>query len=576
MPAPFGTFRFPGIVKVVGGTYGLSHGISPGTVTLECAPQPFLESGFGDVWIEYAGISWPVRNCKVVDHTLNVPNSGARTWRITLADRRWKWAFGGPFGPLVGHYNLLRPDGSLDRRTEATPQQLCLLCLAAMGEQTFDVSDVPNDSRPLVEWEGENPAQALQDLCDTLGCRVVMRLDDINSVAVKRLGIGNTLYLDGNVLEASGTIKPPIRPDTIRVICGKTRFQIQCLLEAVGLDRGSGSDKDRVKLLADLSYKPAASAWTKFDLDFSEVIAGEARELAQKTVYRWYRLKMANGDSSVPLKVAGWNAGVSNLEQILPIEDVDCGLVLNTDGTKTPRGPIVYGVWHPATYLGAGAFQNTVAGTRYAKNFRINRELGIIEFEEQVYKITNPASASISREPAVIGVRIAASIRDVNDRHWIRFQDEIPVGDGEFYATGPQILRRDEIVLSIWDWRQDQAGNTPTPESNLSEVQPQCQFYELQEQQKYQLTNPQSATYDLWQRVDPDGAIQQVVYRLQNGKATMQVSRNCETSPVQETYADRRAREKVREDRLHDAKKQAARERARKQRVGEVGGGGAG
>ena len=61
--------------------------------------------------------------------------------------------------------------------TEKKPQALATLCLQAMGEDDYDVSALPNDARPEIDWSYQNPAEALQQLCDKLGCRVTYVVD---------------------------------------------------------------------------------------------------------------------------------------------------------------------------------------------------------------------------------------------------------------------------------------------------------------------------------------------------------------------------------------------------------------
>ncbi len=566
--------RFPGIEQVVGCTYGMAHGISPGIARLVTKPQAHFTPEIGDLIMGF-GNNLPIilRQCKVLNFQLDAPAGGAKTWTLTLADRRWKWEFAGPRGPLKGHYNVRLANGELEARTEKTPQTLAKICLEAMGEENFDVADMPNDSRPLVEWEHEIPAEALQDLCESLGCRIILQLD--NSIAIRRLGIGRDLFVGPTTVEASGVVDPPERPDSIMCVGEKVRYQIWCQLEAVGLEYGTDAELNRLKLIDDLSYKPTDTGWGSIEQTFASVEKGvrfsEKRRLAERCVYRWYRLKIANRDGSTPLRVSGYpydEGYVRLLKQITPIEDVDCHVTRNTDGSFVTHYPLIQGIFYDKIALNAQLFDNTPDGTRYIKAFRINRELGLIEFSEQVYKLVDPDLATKTREPAEMTVRIAASIRDYDKWNWDRVTIERE-SDLPKRGTGPRIIRRDELVLSVWDYTQGLNGAPGKPEDNYFDVKQQMDFYINEAEQEYKTTNPEMVVESGIVPVDCDGAIQQVMYTIQGRYATTQISRNNEFSPVRRTYEERRFLERLRDKRFEEAKKQSARERARKKRHGE-------
>ena len=77
-------------------------------------------------------------------------NEDGLVWQVSLLDRRWKWAF----GQVWGEFNI-RDDGELlVSAFERTPQELAEYLLIAAGESLYDVSQLPNDTRPHVEWVG--------------------------------------------------------------------------------------------------------------------------------------------------------------------------------------------------------------------------------------------------------------------------------------------------------------------------------------------------------------------------------------------------------------------------------------
>src|SRR5581483_10810005 len=215
-----GLASFPGVGSVKSADYTMSHGITPGVCTLVCAPQAGLEAVVGPLVFTFGRAAVTLPDCKIESHVYEQGAAG-QLWHLTIHDRRWKWQY----GEISGSYNLRAEDGSLDPDRAKAPQDLAKLCLAEMGETAADVSAMPNYTRPLVEWDRTNPAQALAALADEAGCRVVLGLDNV--VRVVPTGV---------VREQSPTIKIPDVPRALVVSCGKTRYQCDFGLQAVGLE----------------------------------------------------------------------------------------------------------------------------------------------------------------------------------------------------------------------------------------------------------------------------------------------------------------------------------------------------
>lgn len=242
-----GYMTFPGIEQVERGSFTLSHGITPSIATIEIQPQEGFVTIVGPMVITQGDVTLVFPNCRLDSASFQYNQSGM-IWRLSIMDRRWKWAFGAISGHYNQRFNSILPFGSIDAFTLKSPQELCSLCLDAMGETGYDVSQVPNEPRPQTDWEAEIPAQALASLAESLGCRIVLRLD--NTVQVARVGVGEGLPTDG--IEADGmAVSVFRRPDKLRFLCGPTRYQVDFKLEAVGLDVDG-----LVKPIDDLSYAP--------------------------------------------------------------------------------------------------------------------------------------------------------------------------------------------------------------------------------------------------------------------------------------------------------------------------------
>src|SRR5579872_313698 len=233
----------------------MSQGISPGVCHVEL-PQELCGqlASRGDLEFTYGDQSFTLFDCKLASGHL-APARGGYLARVRLLDRRWRWKF----GCISGNYNLRMAAGApaaegldanaghgvipaaLDasRRvrpgTEKSPQELAILCLEAMGETLYDVSALPNDPRPQVDWSYSNPAQALQSLCDGLGCRVVLGLAD-NRVRIVRHGEGSPLPQNAFVEFPSAGLRPAAAPGALLLVGGPSVFQGFLPLEPVGID----------------------------------------------------------------------------------------------------------------------------------------------------------------------------------------------------------------------------------------------------------------------------------------------------------------------------------------------------
>lgn len=261
MSDPQGMFEFPGIPAMFSGVYSIAHGISPSIAVLEVPPEHNFLVQIGPLAITYGSkVKIVLPDCKL-DLASYRSDDGGQTWTIRCMDRRWRWQY----PTISGVYNQRTPDGEFDAfptlppkdlnaailkaKGDKTPQELAKLLLDAMDETNYDVSQLPNHTRPAVNWDHSNAAEELARLCDSLGCRVVLGTD--NRVHLCLLGSGQSL--PSNQVESGGfSFDPPDMPDALLAVCGPTAYQIRLHLEAVGLDLDG-----IIKPLKDLSYNPA-------------------------------------------------------------------------------------------------------------------------------------------------------------------------------------------------------------------------------------------------------------------------------------------------------------------------------
>ena len=227
MPDPQGLAYFPGIDQLISASFTLAHGITPGVIQVELAPQPNFSAEMGSFFSYYGDVVLEFTDCKVDSASFDASTSGF-IWRLAIFDRRWMWAF----GQISGSYNLYNDDGTLEKQTEKSPQDLARLCLEAMGEQDYDISQLPSSPQPTVDWDYAVPAQALANLVDELGCRIVFQLD--GTVAIVPEGQGEDLPFLADLQADSLTIDPPERPDSLVIVGAPVRYQVDLPLAAVG------------------------------------------------------------------------------------------------------------------------------------------------------------------------------------------------------------------------------------------------------------------------------------------------------------------------------------------------------
>ncbi len=569
-----GIAYWPGITSVIRASYTLHHGVTPGVCSLEIQPQSADIAEYGTLTFAF-GVQGAApstllqfADCKVDKASFRYDEQGM-VWALHILDRRWRWNFGELSHTWNERSRAPIPFGnaaiaSIDARTEETPQNIARKLLAAMGETLFDVSGLPNDGRPETYLDFDNPARALAELCDSLSCRVALGADGI--IRLVRAGIGADLP-DQDVMRRSGVIDPPEKPSRIMVVGARTLYQVDFRLEAVGLDTN-----DVIKPIDSLSYKPALG-WGVVNTIFWDEVAGwsigplvqpnqfraenlgriNPREYAARTVYRWYRIKMEDLDGSgLTPRIPGWDGvpgkRIDFLWQILPIEDEQ------VEGYHDALG-----VWHrrPAEVFGSFAEKvptgkNTPTGSFCYFDFSINKEQGIVEFSDTVYRYNaaDEADDLLAADkrllPALLVLRCTVTPQDADTRAWDRFTAAADV-PGAVVQTKPRIVKREEIVMGSYPIYDPDHQVTNTAD-NFDDCKLEAQHYLDATQLEYVTKEAGDAVYLGLKAINPDGAIQMVTWSVGPDGAWTRASLNTEWSPVIPTFRERRAVEKLREN----------------------------
>lgn len=523
MAPPQGMFHWPGLDPgaVISGAITLSHGISPSVCTINAAPVFRNLQANGTLRLSYGGRSIAFPGARLTDAKFSASEAGQFV-SLTIQDRRWRWK---ETGKISGEYNTRRRD-KIVPGTEKAPQDLAKLCLAAMGETRLNVGRMPNLARPIISWDYERPAEALARLCDELGCRIVLRLD--NSVHIVPVGRGAILPNNPAVTEASVTIDPPDPPDRIVVVSDVVRYEEDFLLEAVGAEPNG-----TILPINNLSYRPA-NGWTTEEFDFANV-AGNRRELAKKWIWRAYRIRPTFSLPEIP--------GLTTLAQILPIEDRQLQLQTLDDGSQERRPAQVHGIFwlsFEALTSNANVVSTDLNGNMrgvYPGSYALDLERGLVLFSEPVIQKveTNLGGGitTVTNFPATLYLRTGVGYRDPVTRVFRREEYGRRLAKN---GTPPRYEIREDVQVHIW---KDPITGAIT--TTRGQAMTTAQHYLNLLQAEYQLLDPATVAYAGFAPIEPDGAIQQVTWQVDSaGYATTRASRNRENPTIAMTYKEKR------------------------------------
>lgn len=542
--APQAIARFPGVVSVIGGTFTWGHGETPGVCLLNITPQEKPPQLIGTLTIEYDNTKIELKDCRVVDASYRRDSSG-KIVSLTIEDWRWQWR---DRGLISGRYNLRDGDGKIIAHTEKSPRQLAKLCFDAMGQKEIDTYRMPDDSRPQIEWDVANPAQALSALAELLGCRIAPGFE--NTAKVVKLGVGNELPReeDSGLVDLNDVLDPPERPDALMVVGGPAEFQHDFELEAVALEPSG-----EYVPLEEASYKPAGG-WGMTDHDQFQGIPTEdlkSRALALESVFRAYRIKIPDDGLYVPGYTEATGKKVKRMDQ-LEILDRQCVQVVQL-GEKQFQPPLVYGAYTGDGDFGPDAFANTVQDVvpitdlesdlakvcPYRRGFKIDRKRGVVILAAPVV-MTIDEETELSG-PAELRLRVAVNIRDEDTGGILRHTRERRYTPDK--SKQPKIIRRDELVARTIPIYKPGSTEFEVLEvtDNLEEVDKEADYYLDREEESWRVQTPAEATYARIVPYSPDGVLYHVVWSFGNSRgAFTKLGYNTEVYNYITPYKERR------------------------------------
>lgn len=342
----------------------LTPGIDADTFTVEIYDDPAGIPADADLTIDDGlGGTVTFSDCRIKEDSFQADTENFRATFIAR-DRRCRW---GRKDPISGEYNRRDADGNITGEEKTAPE-LADLLLAAIGESA-DTSALPSAAKPHVNWEYANPAEKLRDLCNRYGVVICLGADD--TVKLWKIGEGETLPTADIAATDRRTTRSD-KPGKVVLVGGYNRYQITHDIYAVGYEP---SDREYHTMLgSDISWKPLGGWYPNFEDDIDDA---DNYDAARRTAWRAYRLPatITLGEDEVDRVESAryWSERIVDKEA--------------PDGVERYRKPYAYGQHATGRVFADPLAFVSNADAEVPVGFDLDRETGIIFFDEQVFDI---------------------------------------------------------------------------------------------------------------------------------------------------------------------------------------------
>lgn len=561
-PVYQGTASYPGIYAYEDFTFTDVSGISPAIAVMTVYPQNNVPPSDGDIVLRYGPNTITLKNMHI-DAADFERNTSGQIVKIRFQDERWKWQF----GDITGKYNFKLPNNWIDPDHEKTPRELARLCFDAMGVTQYSTAALPDDARPEVDWDHANPALALQQLCEDLGCRIVPKRSTGEWI-ICVTGEGMVFPDQGwPYQDPSEGINPKERPDYIKIVTAPWRYQVALPLEPVG------RDIDHVwRRINYLTYRPGnisdyqdaygfgpdpfgMSAIDPTRVRQADGTAISPRELALQTVFKCWRISGSSHilDADDPLLIPGYGEA---LRKQLLVSDELVQVYLDEKGGEHKRPAYCFGRFFLETAEGVG---NSPHGMRIDRQVEVFQEM---EDERASFSIhidpldTTRTIVTISKPimvrnpPEITGKDFAeatsfflmctVNVRDPDTWQPHRYEHLVQVGPGTDEKNCFVAIKDDIQPWTIGKY--DEFGDLQSFTENIDEVQRQCNYYAAAIAKTFEIVGTLRRTYIGLYPVDMDGLTCQVTWRISKQGADTIVSAGTEHDFDIPTYDESRKR----------------------------------
>lgn len=443
--------------QVLAADFLVLPGAKPSAAILLMIPQQVdLVPKIGDLVLSDGVHVITYYGCAIADHELEVVNDSRRAsiWRVAVVDRRWQWKY----QHINGIYNKRLPDGEFDilytddgGPYENTPPQkkslrgLCELLLEAMQEESVDVSDLPDDIYPYVDWDYANPAEELERILDAAGR--IYGLGPDNRVYIVEKGGTGTVGDAGTPTNLDHYWTRGAKPAHLMLVGGKTVVEAAYYLMPVGYEQDMS-----VKRQSDLSYAPDEGWDLRDPFNMQWIADGNDRSVAYASVYRTFRpwsIVANNGAEEhkwLGVEKENWWTYWRNLDQILPLADRLCDpqVWVNFSGTtgypldrhKRVHKPFVkWGQLRPYS-LSTGMVNGNDYSAFYIPDCEVDTATGTVTF---------PIPVAVTTDTNLT-LLCAHHVKDQTTGQYLRFTKTVDVPDGGY---GTRVIHDDTVVRTV-------------------------------------------------------------------------------------------------------------------------------
>lgn len=477
-------------------------------------------------------------DCRVRE-AVNAKSQSGHQWNLTILDRRWRWHL---TGDISGEYNRRNTVGDFVFPAEKkSARELSFLLLVAMGELSeganaetayastnwsttdsiqrmtilkdvgFDVSGMPADAYPHVEWDHNNPSEMLAELCDRYNVRIALACVrepvDMSLKAEQYIFSAVRLHAPGvlsqelpaTIEEETETMTMIMEPQKIRIIGGKNKYQLIVPLEAVSMDT-DGS----IKKLNDLSYAPQNGNWTP--KVFEEHLGGEKTSDPSMTLFRWYRpisdeitIHMPDGAEDILISR-------KRLTDTWSDELVEA---ISSNGEARRDKAFAFGYHMTDESMIDESHRSSTPYAVIKSSLRLNMEYGVVEFSNRVFDALNGA---------MVGATIYLCCSCALDRF---VHDDTSNTDG--IEETLELIRRDDVFREYLI----NPNTFQASEQNKENIDEKISQYITEHMRQYdawEVDNELSAftrTHAGIPSVATDGAVEQVTFQIDSRNAPM-------------------------------------------------------
>lgn len=552
--------EFPGIENIVSFSYSMGHGVQPSAMSMVILPQNTRKiEQTGLLELSYGGQKHKMKNVLVDAASFRYDSSGGSI-SLTLKDYRWTWAF----SYITGAYNLRTIDGEpmvlggakvndndVLGNSRRSLRDLCKICLDAMGVKgkKQNVNDVPDNLYPPVSWDNENAANALHSLLEQFDLRLAPSWD--GGANIVKVGVGAKLPASEiDKIESEGAeLDPQERPEFIRLVTNPILYSVDFELEAVGedvdgkikpIEECDWYNSELINFLDDVEV-----ASDDFDGDDA---AYSLNALAQKTCYKWWRIKLPSvggaGAKGVDAGAASPNKALQKfkdkfgdikyIEQFLPLSGELPDMYFDTqEKVKTNKRAFVFGRFERDGDLGEASVDSvsdidfyTVdepdpgAGENQRRavvpvSFSLDQERGIVMFSSPLYAL---ASDGKTPEPAELWLRAGSYIKELKTALPSRIVEERKEDAGSSAKYMTIAVDEAEPWFSV------------TGLDNHRDIEKIIKRYDDEISEMFERRESEVATYIGLVFEPIDGAIREISWTIDEGGATTIISRNTDRS----------------------------------------------